>query len=274
MKYFTPDLLERFGSLDDDVADALQAEWDHVSDKYRDYLARIRPTLPPSVSGPAFRDMLDRYPLHDACIIRRQSEWGGRTYTMELVPVSHGGRPLVLTYSLASDSEAPTNLPPFTAPSEQCFWLYDEVEGPDANTGVFTHTILFSDKTEVCLHFTDFNLGSPACNQDDDSALSRQGYARSTSSTGGGVAEFRAQLRLGVIPDTVGGVTRQARYISGFLHRQGCVSNAAPPAGRIRHLRPPTASTLPQLRANRRWATFLSVLWPGFVSGINLLTCF
>src|SRR5436853_357764 len=61
MKYFTPDLLARFGSDDDAVADAASAEWEQVHATYLQHLQSIRAELPRRV-----RHLLDRFNLHDA----------------------------------------------------------------------------------------------------------------------------------------------------------------------------------------------------------------
>ena len=60
MNYFTPDLLERFGSEDDQVALAAQDELEQRSRQYAEHLKGILPKLPPR-----FREMQERFYLHD-----------------------------------------------------------------------------------------------------------------------------------------------------------------------------------------------------------------
>jgi hypothetical protein len=55
MKYFTPDLLARFGSSDEAVADAAEKEWDGKQKEYRKYLQSISARD----DGPGF-DLRDR----------------------------------------------------------------------------------------------------------------------------------------------------------------------------------------------------------------------
>ena len=46
MKYFTPDLIERYGSPDEKIANAADAEWEDALAQYDGYLQSIAPTLP------------------------------------------------------------------------------------------------------------------------------------------------------------------------------------------------------------------------------------
>src|SRR5205823_11148806 len=46
MKYFTRELKERYGSPDDAVADAANAEWETALERYEQYLASIADDLP------------------------------------------------------------------------------------------------------------------------------------------------------------------------------------------------------------------------------------
>src|SRR4051812_19753732 len=65
MRYFTPDLLERFGSLDDDVADAANAESERVSMRYQRHWEKIQSLFPESVQ----RFNNDSVCLHDAQVL-------------------------------------------------------------------------------------------------------------------------------------------------------------------------------------------------------------
>jgi hypothetical protein len=153
MRYFTRDLLDRYGSLDDSVADAAHEEWEQASARYRAHLDTIRTSLPPS-----FRDLLDRYALHNAHVRRAEAKGengsakaDSNLYLVELSPESSPDERLALTYVLEGSS------PP--AAVGDCYWLYDEVDlaGADA-PGVFLHRIMFSDGTEIELPFTQFQF--------------------------------------------------------------------------------------------------------------------
>ena len=61
MKFFTPDLLLRFGSDDDEVADAAQADWEKSDIAYKKHLTKILPGLPRNV-----QHFVKHFCLHDA----------------------------------------------------------------------------------------------------------------------------------------------------------------------------------------------------------------
>jgi hypothetical protein len=62
MKYFTRELHERYGSEDDAVAAAADAEWEAVLDRYESYLQSIQSELPEHIRQ--FNQLL----LHDAVV--------------------------------------------------------------------------------------------------------------------------------------------------------------------------------------------------------------
>ena len=61
MKYFTPDLLAKYGSLDDQIADAAHLEWEAATERYQKHFRLIRRQLPKKLRG-----LLRRFHLHDA----------------------------------------------------------------------------------------------------------------------------------------------------------------------------------------------------------------
>ena len=64
MKFFTPDLIERFGSDDHEIALTAETELEQRSEEYSRILGEIELELPQR-----FREMLDRHYLHDARVI-------------------------------------------------------------------------------------------------------------------------------------------------------------------------------------------------------------
>ena len=68
MKLFTPDLLVRFGSDDNQIASAAQDEWEERAEEYARYLSDIEAKLPKR-----FRELLDQFYLHDARVIPQSS---------------------------------------------------------------------------------------------------------------------------------------------------------------------------------------------------------
>ncbi|MFI5461400.1 MAG: hypothetical protein ACHRXM_38860 [Isosphaerales bacterium] len=61
MKFFTPDLIDRFGSADDGIAFAAQQEFEGRSEEYLRQLHEIEVKLPER-----FRELLDQFYLHDS----------------------------------------------------------------------------------------------------------------------------------------------------------------------------------------------------------------
>jgi hypothetical protein len=70
MKFFTPDLLERFGSEDDRTALAAQEEPEQRSERYLEHLNAIKGKLPPR-----FREMQERFYLHEARVVGSPFTW-------------------------------------------------------------------------------------------------------------------------------------------------------------------------------------------------------
>jgi hypothetical protein len=64
MNFFTPDLLVRFGSEDDQLAEAAHEEVELRTEAYVRALQEIEPKLPPRL-----RDLIDQFYLHDARVI-------------------------------------------------------------------------------------------------------------------------------------------------------------------------------------------------------------
>ena len=68
MKFFTPQLMERFGSSDPEIADQADAQWEQAGDRYDAYLTQIEPDLPP---GNPCRRRKSRQPLHDVALVTK-----------------------------------------------------------------------------------------------------------------------------------------------------------------------------------------------------------
>jgi hypothetical protein len=151
MKYFTPDLICRFGSEDDVIADAADAEWDEQMERYDRHLERIAPHLTPSVR--AYNELL----LHDA-VVQSMSRHGDR-----LVMVLRKDIPprdvVIATYSLAGEPAINKEaLPPEHHCSPMQF-LYDELDvTEEGGERVFTQSIIFSNGWEMQLRFRDVEV--------------------------------------------------------------------------------------------------------------------
>src|SRR5437763_15618878 len=98
MKFFTPELLDRFGSEDDDIADAAQEEWEQAIVRYRSHIQSFWPALPAP-----FREMFDTIPLHDAQVVRWEAT--PSAFLVELILDPLPRQKVVFTY--AQDGRRP-----------------------------------------------------------------------------------------------------------------------------------------------------------------------
>jgi hypothetical protein len=182
MKFFTPDLLARFGSEDDRLAHAAQGELERRADEYLRSFREIESILPAR-----FRELLDRYYLHDARVITRAASIGTELDRIE--QSLRMGMPLDCGASQGQDHLVPSFWIPLqldTPPKEtlllqyrdvqiekaelheclfedcpQLEWQYDEVDV--ARGGVvpeFRHSILFTRGLELRLRFRDFDFAT------------------------------------------------------------------------------------------------------------------
>lgn len=162
MRYFTPELLLRFRSLDDDVADTAEAAWEQAIKRYRRHWKKISPQLPESV-----RRFHDEYCLHDADVFGpaklsvQTLPWGFHDVVLVAQPLNpsfpeHPNTLLFLQYAMAAEPivEVPVRADAFHL--ERPTWLYDEFDLIEP--GVFVHEILLSDGRVVKLRFRELRF--------------------------------------------------------------------------------------------------------------------
>ncbi len=175
MKFFTPDLLERFGSEDEQVALAAQEELEQRSEEYARHLRAIEAELPPR-----FRELQQQFYLHDARAVSPLVPWPASVpwpIQAELLwPAGPGPWPsfwlalqldapprdfLVLHYRFVRAQEAQRRQPLRGDACPYLEWQHDEIEitpGPDGPE--FHHSILFTDGLELGLRFRDFDFAT------------------------------------------------------------------------------------------------------------------
>ncbi|MGL4553492.1 MAG: hypothetical protein ACRC33_20185 [Gemmataceae bacterium] len=124
MKYFTPELLARFRSADDDVADAAAEEWARAQARYERYLEDRREDFTPGTralpGGPS---------LHDAAIIKMSEERGlGSSRSIALRLGDGLGDLLVLLYAQASVKMTSSRAPGPADNVRPPRVLYDEIQ--------------------------------------------------------------------------------------------------------------------------------------------------
>jgi hypothetical protein len=180
MKYYTPDLLVRFGSADEQAALAAQEELEERAEKYTKHLKAIQAKLPAR-----FREMEQRFYLHDARLISpgfpfpahgpwrlHWLDWF-EMYRLEGTP---GRLPslifalqldtpprevLVLHYRSVVLEELSQHRPFQEEPLPFLEWLHDEIDVV-TEKGVHypLHSILFSNGLELRLQFDDFDYAT------------------------------------------------------------------------------------------------------------------
>jgi hypothetical protein len=162
MQYLTPELLARFRSPDDDVAEDAAREWDQAIANYNAELRAIRSFLPMGV-----RALLARWSLHDATIL--SIALARRKPRLSLVIQLEGsrGRPgevLELQYSLARTARNPgfsliDHAGHGKDRQDKARIQYDEfrkvVEDP---VEVFSHSLLLKGFYELQIWFTDMQV--------------------------------------------------------------------------------------------------------------------
>lgn len=149
MKYFTYDLLKRYGSPDERIADAADREWERATVAYRKRLETIRPKLPAAV-----RSFLQKFCLHDARLVTLAR--GKPLWTLSLVfqfdsPHQDG---IQLIYTLPKGLRALYHRGREEA-GVHLEWLYDEIDVVrNGATPLFLHSILLTAGLELQLSFS------------------------------------------------------------------------------------------------------------------------
>lgn len=150
MKYFTPELLEHYGSENDIVADQGQAAWEKASEEYLRHYKSIEGSLPAKL-----RSVLDRFYLHDARLFGVALEPPFLFLTMQLDAPPH--EVLVFQYYLRKEPEA-IRWNQGSDPCPYAEWLYDEVDLKKVeNIIFFEHSVLFTNGVELRIPFLQFD---------------------------------------------------------------------------------------------------------------------
>jgi len=154
MRFFTPERYVRFNSLDEDVADAANEEWEAALDQYRDHLSEIHDCMPSQV-----RKMAGLC-LHDAEVVACDqtvepdflsfnSTWSA-TSTMT---VGHEGAILTIVYRLWDRIREHPASGDWPFSKAHPLWLFEEIDLASSQRGMFIHRILFSDGRRLEIPF-------------------------------------------------------------------------------------------------------------------------
>jgi hypothetical protein len=153
MKYFTPDLLCRYGGDQPAVYQPAMEEWDQACKRYGSYIALIKGQMTPGL-----RQIEENYALHDAKVRAMGKQGLSFVITVQLDAPPHA----LVTFTLdlvddplVHEGVLPTEMRS-TGPVVE--WQYDELELLPGQPSSWSWSILFSNGWEVELHFRDVHV--------------------------------------------------------------------------------------------------------------------
>lgn len=149
MKYFTPELLNRVRSADDDVADAADDEWERAIKRSNRRWRRIRSAVPEGVRR--FEDA--PICLHDAEVLGMGREGDTFVWLLETEPPS--SKPVVLTFTLEEAPTVQTGTLTNARQGRPIYWYYEEWDLDRRKRP--TLEVLLSNGWVVKLVFRDFH---------------------------------------------------------------------------------------------------------------------
>jgi hypothetical protein len=148
MKYFTPDILNRVRSEDEDVSAAAHDDWERATERYRRRVRRILPAFPEGVR----RFKADHICLHDADVLRMGRTDHTFVFLLETEPPA--SKPVVLTFTLAGEPAIETGTLTHARQGIPFHWLYEEWDLDRYQR--LTFEVLLSNGWIVKLPFRDF----------------------------------------------------------------------------------------------------------------------
>jgi hypothetical protein len=153
MKYFTPELIARGQTEDDQILHKVEALWDERCEQYNAYLLSIKEDLPPGL-----RRIEDSYYLHDATVQGMGRRDGAFIIILQLDTPPRSL--LTFTYDLTEEPHIDPEALPQGARSRGAAvdWLYDELEKVPGQPPTWRQCILLSNGWEVTLHFRDVRV--------------------------------------------------------------------------------------------------------------------
>src|SRR5262249_24183377 len=143
MKYFTPELLARYASDNDEEADQAAVEWEKRCEQYQLYLATVEEELPQG-----FKDLYARYYLHDARVLTMGRHDHTFVITLRLDPPPC--QLVTLTYELSAEPHIVQDALPHELRSacDGVEWQYAEIERLPGDPPTWKHSILLSNGWE------------------------------------------------------------------------------------------------------------------------------
>ena len=151
MRFFHSELLAKYRSRDDDIADAAAKKWDSAAAAYQTRLRVIKSRLPLGI-----RRFLSNFTLHDARILAATSSKHLSLFTMLMQLEGAAASPgKIIQLFYLTEAKAP----PQRAPACDVPILYDEVDW-DEQKEEFTHSLLLANASELVIRFQDFDFNS------------------------------------------------------------------------------------------------------------------
>lgn len=149
MKFFTPELLNRVRSADEDVADAAHDDWELAIKRSNRRWRAIRSAVPERVRR------FDETPicLHDAEVLGMGRE--GDTFVMLLETEPPSSKPVVLTFTLEEAPAIQTGSLTGARQGRPIYWLYEEWDLDRRKRP--TLEVLFGNGWVLKLVFRDFH---------------------------------------------------------------------------------------------------------------------
>ena len=160
MKFMTPDLLARFRSEDDEVAEAAAAAWEEAGARYNEHLDAIRASLPRA----ARKLLRPQFNPHDARVLAvTVDETPFCSIFLKLAGAPDAlDRHVELRYRLAGGPEVLTTTrhPALEADGQPFgWWLYDEFDVVrEGQNSTFIHSILFTGGCELRIPFSALSI--------------------------------------------------------------------------------------------------------------------
>jgi hypothetical protein len=148
MKYFTPELIGRFQSPDDDLIEEIHEEWERAIVRSDRRWQKIRGAFPAAVHR--FDD--DHVCLHDAELLSIGQE--GDRFVIVVQPEPPARTVVILTFTLDGEPTIDQTALPGREGRTHALWMYEEWDLDSQKRRLFE--VLFTNGWSVKLRFRDF----------------------------------------------------------------------------------------------------------------------
>lgn len=150
MRYFTPELIVRVASEDDDVGIPAYDEWEAALAKYRRRIEKILGALP----AEAHRFREERVCLHDARLVRMGRH--GDRFLMVLDAEPPATTTVNLEFTLVGDPVIDPKALPYGGSGDFAMWMYEEFDIDRRGNCWFE--VLLTNGWSVKVQFSDFRF--------------------------------------------------------------------------------------------------------------------